>query len=98
MSKTANTPATRAMPLDARVAIQGLVGKKCWLVAFGYGPELHLHLGARIPYEYPKMAGKKHGSWRLGTCGTSWTILTPNGSVCSREHDERTLEQKAKVL
>jgi hypothetical protein len=42
--------------------LQGVIGKRCWKVAFGYGGELRLHLGARIPYASPKLAGQKKES------------------------------------
>src|SRR6476661_3370374 len=78
--------------------IEGVIDKRCWKVAFAYGGELRLHLGARIPYENPKLAGEKKGEWRIGTCGTAWTLFTPNGLVSSKKGSELSLQKKAKVL
>ncbi len=79
--------------------VGGLLNQKCWKVGFGYGEELRLHLGARIPYGSPRMAGKYMGEWRLATCGTTWVLFTPkNGLVHSNRGSERTLAAKAKVL
>jgi hypothetical protein len=78
--------------------IIGLIGKKCWKVAFSYGGQLRLHFGARIPYSSPKMAGKKKGEWMFGTCGTPWILITPQGSVSSTDADEDELERKVSVL
>jgi len=78
--------------------VQGLEGKKCWKVAFGYGGELHLHFGARIPYDNPKMAGESKGAWIFGTCGTPWHIVTSEGSVSSENHSEKELALHIKEL
>ena len=75
--------------------LQDMVGKKCWKAVFAYGDDLHLHIGARIPYEIPNMAGKK-GSWVLRTCGTSWVLVTPHGSISSQGGQQ--LKDKIKVL
>jgi hypothetical protein len=98
MDKKLTASAISATALDARDAAQGVIGKKCWRVAFGYPQTLHLHLGAHIPYENAKMGEKRQGSWRFGTCGTAWTILTQKGTISSREKDQLALEKKVKVL
>lgn len=77
---------------------EGIIGKKCWKIAFGYGGELHLHFGAKIPYENPKLAGQKKGEWRFNTCGTKWTLVSPDMSVSSHGADDKVLESKLKVL
>jgi hypothetical protein len=78
--------------------VANVIGKKCWKVAFGYGGELRLHLGARIPSENPKMGDEKKGEWRFGSCGTRWILYTLDGSVASNKRSERTLEKKAKTI
>ena len=75
-----------------------MVGKECWKAAFGYDGELRLHFGASLPYESPQMAGQFKGEWRLGTCGTAWILLKPNGFVSSKHGFEHDLEKKVKVL
>lgn len=78
--------------------IQGLIGKKCWRVAFTYGGELALDFGRGIAYELPALAGKKRGEWRFGTRGTPWQLFTPDGMVLSKHGTEDDLEAQAKVL
>ena len=73
----------------AKQAIQGLVGKKCWKATFAYGGELHLHFGAHVPYSSPRMAGQTKGAWRLGTCGTPWTLETSGRKVSSRQIEKQ---------
>lgn len=85
----------RARSVSARRAAGGIVGKKCWKVAIAFGGELHLHFGAHV---VPKMAGKTKGSWRFGTCGTSWTLVTPKGKISSTERDVDDLKAKIRVL
>ncbi|HUY31720.1 MAG TPA: hypothetical protein VMV69_02995 [Pirellulales bacterium] len=91
------TPNNISTKADARGAIKGLAGKKCWKAGFAYGGELHLHFGAHVPCSNPRMAGRTKGSWRLGTCGTSWTLLTPNGKVTSGR-GEKKLESSIKSV
>lgn len=63
--------------------VQGIVGQTCWKAVLGYGEELILHLGSRIPSVHPKLEGELEGEWILGTCGTSWELLTPNETIPS---------------
>jgi hypothetical protein len=77
---------------------EGVVGKKCWKIAFGYGGELHLHFGAKLPCENPKLSGQEKGEWRFNTCGTSWTLSSPRTWVASSSADEKVLLTKLKVL
>ncbi len=78
--------------------VQGLEGKKCWKAAFGYGGDLHLHLGARIPCRNPNMAGDSKGAWIFGTCGTPWHLVTSEGSVSSENHREEELVPRIREL
>ena len=78
--------------------VGGVIGETCWKVAFGYGGELRLHLGKPVSYENPKMAGERKGEWRFASCGTGWTLFTPNGVVSSKKGSEQTLEKRAKAI
>ena len=78
--------------------VQGLEGKKCWKAAFGYGGELHLHFGARLPCRNPNMAGESKGAWIFGTCGTPWHFVTPEGSVSSENQCEEELVPQIREL
>ena len=81
-----------------RSAVRGIVGKRCWRARLGYGGELHLHLGARVPYRSTRMAGQKQGAWRFGTSGSDWTLKTPTGTVSSQLSSEEQLEQRLTEL
>ena len=78
--------------------LQSLRGKKCWKVEFGFGGELHLHCGARISYDNPRMAGNSKGAWIFGTCGTPWHLVTPDESVSYPSRSEQELEPHIKQL
>ena len=79
--------------------IHGLIGRKCWKLAFTYGGELTLHFGRQISYNHPVMSGKKTGQWRLGTRATACAVFSPQGSISSKERaTEEVLEEKLKVL
>ena len=78
--------------------LQGLKGKKCWKAGFTYGGEMHLHFGARIPYRNPSMAGESKGTWILGSCGTPWHLVAPDGSITSEDHDEAELSLDLRQL
>ncbi len=78
--------------------VQGLQGKKCWKAAFGCGGEFHLHFGARIPCQNPKMAGESKGAWIFGTCGTPWHLVTAEGSVSSENRTEEELAPQIREL
>ena len=78
--------------------VQGLQGKKCWKAAFGYGGELHLHFGARIPCQNPKMAGESKGAWIFGTCGTPWHLVTRKARYLPRIEREEELAPQIREL
>jgi hypothetical protein len=76
----------------------GVIGKKCWKATFSYGGELCLHMGARVSYESPAMAGEKKGSWVFGTRGTAWRLIADTGRRISSEQGEDALDKKVRVL
>lgn len=80
-----------------RIIEEGLIGKKCWKVIFNSG-DLSLHMGARLSYHNPKMAGERKGEWIFGTCGTRWVLITPQETFRSGEEDEEKTEQRAKAI
>lgn len=80
------------------VAIGGLIGRKCWKVAFTYGGELTLHFGRRLSYGTPQLADEKHGEWELDTRASSWVLFTPSGAVSDRDGEEANLEVKLRAL
>lgn len=79
-------------------AMGGIIGKKCWKAVFSYGGELCLHIGPRVPYESPAMAGEKKGAWILGTCGTAWRLITDTGRIYTSKQSEDVLEKKVNIL
>lgn len=79
------------------IALQ-MVGQVCWMAKFSYGDELMLHLGERIPFTHPLMAGKEEGSWILGTRGTFWKLESPGRNVTTSEADLEILEQSIKRI
>ena len=69
-------------------AAQGLVGQRRWKVRLAYGDELHLHLGDRVSYSSPRMAGRQRGAWRLGTRASDWTVRRAEQTIASTDAPE----------
>lgn len=78
--------------------LRSLIGKKCWKAAFSYGGDLRLHIGGRVSYGIPQMAGKKKGEWVFSTCATQWVIVSHEHSMQSVGHTQAVLEEQAKNL
>jgi hypothetical protein len=57
-----------------------LVGQLCWQARLGYGDELCLEFGKRVPYESPLLADEFKGEWQLGSRGSNW-LLSYNGKI-----------------
>jgi hypothetical protein len=51
-----------------------LVGKACWSAKLGYGDELTLDLGGRVPRLPRSVPPKEKGEWVVRTRATPWTI------------------------
>src|SRR6266446_1238776 len=101
MNNTPNSDSRSADLGQLHAQVQGLIGRKCWKIAFTYGGELSLHFGRRLAYHNPKMVGKRRGEWRLDTRATAWTAFTPQGTISSKERDregEKSVEVKLKKL
>ncbi len=71
-----------------------ILGKQCWRVEFAYGGELHLNFGGRVPCESPGIPDRVMGAWRFNTCGTAWTLYTPEVELRSSGRDKQLLEVK----
>jgi hypothetical protein len=62
-----------------------LVGKPCWGAHLGYGDELTLDIGGRVPRLPRSVPPKEKGEWVLRARATPWTIEpAPNDPP---EHD-----------
>ena len=66
-------------------AAAGLIGQRCWKAKFTYGNELDLHLGDRVPYSSPRMAGREHGAWRFGGRASDWAVRRADQVVASTD-------------
>jgi hypothetical protein len=77
--------------------IQGLEGKRCWKVTFGYGGEVYLHCGRAVPSNNPKLP-EEEGEWIVNTCGTEWRLFTPKGSVRSTDVSDIAMEKWLHIL
>lgn len=66
----------------------------CWRADLSHGDELRFHIGERLPYSQPSMAGREKGAWMLGTRESAWRIESQTGTLVSSEEDPRVLKQK----
>ena len=64
--------------------IGGLVGERCWHARLGYGDELKLDIGRKVPYKSPKLKGLLRGTWTVGSRATPWKLTCASGVVSSR--------------
>src|SRR5258706_3819823 len=78
--------------------IRGVVGQLCWGPRLSYGDELVLHIGARLPYNSKKLAGKEKGAWILGTLGTDWQIQNGANIVTASDETPELSSQKIQVI
>lgn len=87
------SPIRTSVQLNAlRRQIDSLVGEPCWRARLAYAEELKLDFGKKVPYKSPKLKGLLHGSWRLGSQGTSWRLESADRSISSQSRRPRIEE------
>ncbi|MEA5576589.1 hypothetical protein [Anabaena sp. UHCC 0451] len=57
---------------------QPIIGETCHQIGFSYGDELILDFGEMTPYNHPKLADLRQGSWQLSTRATPWYLMMNN--------------------
>lgn len=72
-----------------------LIGQLCWQARLGYGDELCLEFGERIPYDSPLLVDEFKGKWQLGSRGSDWELFC-NGETLATSALE--IEQVSPVL
>ncbi len=60
----------------------GILGELCWEARLGHGDELKLEIGAK----FSDWVGD-HGEWMLGSRGTAWKLLSPDGTLVAEDYD-----------
>lgn len=78
--------------------IQPLLGELCWLAKVGYGDELRLHCGAKIPYTHPKMKHLHKGEWILGTRASYWELESNFQMITNAKCEIEEIEDKVKII
>lgn len=68
-------------------AARGLIGQRCWKARFTYGDEFSLHLGDRVPFSSPRIAGQ-HGAWILSTRASDWKVRRDQQAIASSDGRE----------
>ncbi|MBD2655100.1 hypothetical protein H6G45_16725 [Synechocystis sp. FACHB-383] len=81
--------------------IQPIYGQTCWQIRLGYGQELCLEIGKKIPYHSPALSGEFKGEWQLGTRASDWTIykkrhpaVRNSDSLMKSSDHEKLIKQK----
>ncbi|UAJ73381.1 hypothetical protein IQE94_03415 [Synechocystis sp. PCC 7339] len=81
--------------------IQSIYGQTCWQIRLGYGQELCLEIGKKIPYHSPALSGEFKGEWQLGTRASDWAIYrkkysatTNSDSLIKSSDYEKSIKQK----
>jgi len=73
-------------------------GEKCWEARLGYAEELFLEIGARVGYNSPKLAGKEHGTWTLGSRGTAWWLNSPIQKEATSDDTISIIQEKIRAV
>ena len=75
--------------------VEPIIGKVCWQIRLGYGQELCLEIGEKIPYHSPILDDEFKGEWQLGTRASEWAIYenTPRLYIKSGK-DEALIKKK----
>ncbi|AGF50477.1 slr1778 [Synechocystis sp. PCC 6803] len=76
-------------------------GKICWQAHLGYGQELCLEIGQKIPYSSPRLQGESKGEWQFGTRASDWSIITAGKRPCffvKSSEDESIIRSKIEKL
>jgi hypothetical protein len=75
--------------------MQPLVGQLCWQARLGYGDELCLEFGERIPYNSPLLEDEFKGEWQLGSRGSDWGLFCNGETLATSELE---IEQLSPLL
>ncbi|MDJ1181918.1 hypothetical protein [Roseofilum casamattae] len=78
--------------------INRAIGEVCWRANLGYGDELSLHMGKRLPYAQKSMSGKEKGEWILGTRATAWSLERAGEIIATFDEEATSLKQKIQIL
>ena len=78
--------------------LSSLIGQLCWSIRFGYGEELLLDIGRRVPYQNPHLKDKLHGEWMIGSRGSDWVITANDLIVISSSDTLISASEKLKDI
>lgn len=73
--------------------VKPIYGQICWQARLGYGQELCLEIGKKIPYHSPILNGEFKGEWQLGTRASDWAIYRKPDSFVKSSHEETLIKQ-----
>ena len=72
-----------------------IIGQVCWQARLGYGGELCLEIGKKIPYDSPLLRNEYKGDWQFGSRGSLWKL---DGFMINSDLEEKELLSKLKVI
>jgi hypothetical protein len=73
---------------------QGIIGKMCWSARLGYGDELKLDIGKRMPRKF----GRVRGEWYLGSRATGWVLRYKDEIVLTSDSEAEAINREIKVI
>ncbi|MFN8376433.1 MAG: hypothetical protein U0694_26625 [Anaerolineae bacterium] len=73
---------------------KGIIGKMCWRVRLGYGDELKLDIGKRVPAKVVR----DRGEWYLGSRGTDWTLQQDGKVVLTSDEEPEKINREIQVI
>jgi hypothetical protein len=78
---------------------KGVIGQNCWRVWLGYGDELKMDIGAKVPVIIAgRNFGGEQGEWFFGSRGTDWKLTLNEVEVANSGEDAEVAQPKLQVL
>ncbi|UXE62316.1 MAG: hypothetical protein KA717_05785 [Woronichinia naegeliana WA131] len=77
--------------------IRPIIGQVCWQARLGYGGELCLEIGKKIPYNSPLLRDEYKGEWQFGSRGSNWKLVG-DGFIHFNNLEKEKLSSKLKII
>jgi hypothetical protein len=76
--------------------LHGIIGEICWDAHLGYGDELQIEIGDKVPD--PIILGKETGLWTFGSRASKWKLVSSTDRYVTSEDDLRSIKQSVRFI